>query len=98
MRAFEPFNKRYRWNHPEDMKTIIDYLETKGKINIEYRLLEDMYYDYSDSVACGWRCVDDISLEQFAEFLSRVELTPGGYKYIHEYDFEDEDDEEFNMV
>lgn len=22
MRAFEPFNKRYRWNHPEDMKTI----------------------------------------------------------------------------
>ena len=89
MRAFEPFNKRYRWNHPEDMKTIIDYLETKGKINIEYRLLEDIYYDYSDSVACGWRCVDKDSLIEFAEYLSHCELTNGGYKYIHEYDFED---------
>lgn len=40
MIAFEPFNKKYKWNHPEDMKTIIDYLETRGKINIEYILLE----------------------------------------------------------
>ena len=94
MRAFEPFNKRYRWNHPEDMKTIIDYLETKGKINIEYRLLEDMYYDYSESVACGWRCVDDISLEQFAEFLSRVELTRGGYRIVSDGGYEDYDDED----
>ena len=94
MRAFEPFNKRYRWNHPEDMKTIIDYIETKGKINIEYRLLEDLYYDYSDSVACGWRCVDDDSLSQFAEYLTHVELRPGGYKYknFDDYDYDEDDD------
>lgn len=94
MRAFEPFNKRIKYNHPEDMKTIIDYLETKGKINIEYRLLEDLYYDYSDSVACGWRCVDAISLEQFAEFLSRVELTRGGYRIVDDYSYDDDYDEE----
>lgn len=94
MRAFEPFNKRYRWNHPEDMKTIIDYLENKGKINIEYRLLEDLYYDYSDSVACGWRCVDATSLEQFADFLSRVELTRGGYRIVDDSSYEDYDEED----
>ena len=92
MRAFEPFNKRYKWKHPEDMKTIIDYLETEGKINIEYRFLEDMYYDYSDAVGCGWRCVDIISLEQFAEFLSRVEITRGGYRIVDDPSYDDYDD------
>ena len=95
MRAFEPFNKRYRWDHPEDMKTIIDCLETKGKINIEYRLLEDLYYDYSESVDCGWCCVDDISLEQFAEFLSRVKLTRGGYRIVDDSSYEDYDSEDY---
>ena len=32
MRAFEPFNRKYKWNRPEDMKTIIEYLESTGKI------------------------------------------------------------------
>ena len=92
MRAFEPFNKRYRWNHPEDMKNIIDYLESTGKINIEKQFLEDLYYDYSDSVACGWRCVDTQSLEEFAEYLTHVELSSGGYKYIRTVNYYDEED------
>lgn len=80
MRAFEPFNKNLRFNHPKDMKQIIEYLEATGKINIDYKFLEDLYYDYSESVCCGWRTVDVESLAQFAEFLSRVELSNGGYK------------------
>lgn len=94
MRAFEPFNKKIKFNHPEDMKQIIEYLEATGKINIEYKLLEDLYYDYSDSVACGWRTVDIRSLLEFAEYLSRVELTPGGYKLIREYWDEDDYEED----
>ena len=94
MRAFEPFNKRYRWNHPEDMMTIIEYLKTQGKIYIEYRLLEDLYYDYSDSVACGWRCVDDTSLKEFAKFLSRLELTPGGYKIVSDLSYDDYEEDD----
>lgn len=93
MRAFEPFNKKYRYNHPDDMKIIIDYLERTGKINIDYELLEDLYYDYSDSVCCGWRIVDDDSLPQFAEYLAHVELRPGGYKYIDKYEYYDEGDD-----
>ena len=93
MRAFVPFSKKYKYNHPDDMKIIIDYLERTGKINIDYELLEDLYYDYSDSVCCGWRIVDDESLSQFAEYLANVELRPGGYKYIDAYDYYDEDDD-----
>ena len=92
MRAFDPFSKKYKYNHPDDMKIIIDYLERTGKINIDYELLEDLYYDYSDSVCCGWRCVDDDSLLQFAEYLTHVELRPGGYKYIEEYTYDEDDD------
>lgn len=99
MRAFEPYRMLKKFNHPEDMKTIIEYLENTGKLNVEYRLLEELYYSYSDSVCCSWRCVDECSLKEFAEYLSHCELTNGGYRYIHEYDFdEDDDDEEFDLV
>lgn len=81
MRAFEPF-KKLKFYHSDDMKKIIEYLEATGKINIEYKLLEDLYYDYSDSVACGWRTVDAESLEQFASFLARAELTQCGYRLL----------------
>ena len=92
MRAFEPFNRKYKWDHPEDMKTIIECLEVMGRINIEKQFLEDLYYDYSDSVCCGWRSVDLVSLEEFADYLTHVELTPGGYKYIRTVNYyEDED-------
>ena len=92
MRAFEPFNKKIKFNNPEDMAKIIKYLEATGKVNIDYKLLEDLYYDYSDSVACGWRIVDEESLAQFAEFLSRVEVSPGGYRLINDNYWEDDDD------
>jgi hypothetical protein len=94
MRAFEPFNKKIKFNHPEDMKQIIEYLEATGKINIEYKLLEDLYYDYSDSVACGWRTVDARSLQEFAEYLTSVELYRGGYRYVNDYyyDYDEEED------
>ena len=85
MRAFVPFTKGYKFNHPDDMKTIIEYLEATGKINIDYKFLEELYYDYSESVSCGWRCVDCISLEEFSDYLARVELTAGGYKLVKEY-------------
>lgn len=95
MRAFEPFNRKYKWNHPEDMKTIIEYLESTGKINIDYAILEDLYYEYSDSVCCGWRVVDEDSLPQFAKYLANVELIKyGSYRYLGDYDEYDEEDED----
>ena len=91
MRAFEWTNRTPKFYHPEDMKQIIDYLKSNGKLNIELKLLEKMYYDYSETVCCSWRCVDDESLEQFAEYLSCCEITNGGYTYVREYeDYEDD--------
>lgn len=91
MRAFISNNKKYKFNHPQDMQRIINYLEENGKINIDYQHLENLYYDYSDSVCCGWRIVDDISLAQFAEFLTHVEVTRGGYILVDDY-YNEEDD------
>ena len=88
-----PLTENINGNHPEDMKTIIDYLEATGKINIEKDFLEDLYYDYSESVCCGWRCVDPVSLDEFAEYLTHVELTPGGYKYIRTVNYYDDEDD-----
>lgn len=90
MRAYERF-RMPKFNHPEDMKKIIEYLEKNGKINISYKKLEDLYYDYSDSVACGWRMVDDTSLEQFADYLERCELCRGNI-VVHEWKDYDEDE------
>ena len=61
--------KYKRFDHPEDMRKIIEYLESIGKIYITYKELEAYYYKYSDSVCCGWRIVDKDSLEEFANYL-----------------------------
>ena len=58
-----------RFDYPEDMKKIIEYLESIGKIYITYKEVEDYYYKYSDSVSCSWRIVDEDSLEEFADYL-----------------------------
>ena len=92
MRAFEPFNKCIKFNHPEDMKKIIEYLEATGKINVDYKLLEDLYYDYSDSVCCGWRTVDIESLLEFSKYLARIELYNGGYRFVTDYEYEEDED------
>ena len=81
MRAFEKF-EGLRFDHPEDMNTIIKYLEGQGRINIGYEHLENLYYDYSTSVCCGWRSVDEDSLRQFANFLTTVEVHDGYCKYV----------------
>ena len=90
MRAFEPFKNKFAFEYPEDMAKIIKYLKATGKINVDSKLLEDLYYKYSDTVACSWRIVDDESLAQFAEFLSRVELYPGGCRLTNEPYLEDD--------
>lgn len=71
---FERFSSRFnRFDYPEDMKKIIEYLESIGRLYITYQEVEDYYYRYSDSVCCGWRIVDEDSLEEFANYLENYE-------------------------
>jgi hypothetical protein len=56
------------------MDIILAYLEDKGKVNVSYKTIENLYYEYSDSVCCDWRIVDEESLEEFAEWLEEYEI------------------------
>ena len=73
MKAFERF-RATKFDHPKDMDIILAYLEDIGKVNVSYKTVENLYYEYSDSVCCGWRTVDEESLEEFAEFLEDYEI------------------------
>ena len=86
MRAFEFFISIDNFEYPEAMKKIIEYLESRGKLNADYNTLEDLYHEYSDSVGCSWRIVDDESLSEFAKFLTRVELRNGRYIVLNDWD------------
>lgn len=73
MKAFERF-RATKFDHPADMDIILAYLEDIGKVNVSYKTVENLYYEYSDSVCCSWRTVDEESLEEFAEFLEDYEI------------------------
>ena len=71
---FERFSSRFnKFDYPEDMKKIIKYLESIGRLYITYKEVEDYYYRYSSCVCCGWRIVDEDSLEEFANYLENCE-------------------------
>ena len=73
MKPFERF-RATKFDQPQDMDTILTYLEDKGKINVSYKTIEKLYYEYSDSVCCSWRIVDEESLEEFMEWLEEYEI------------------------
>jgi hypothetical protein len=71
---FERFSNRFtKFDYPEDMRKIIEYLESIGRLYITYPEIEDHYYRYSDSVCCSWRIVDEDSLKEFADYLENCE-------------------------
>lgn len=73
MKVYIP-KKEYKFNHPEDMEKILKYLKEHGEIKVTPKTIEDFYYDFSDTHCAGWLCVDDEHLEEFAEYLSEIEL------------------------
>lgn len=73
MKAFER-NKIPELSHPEDVLVVESYLKRIGKVHVSLNTLEELYYDYSESVCCGWRTVDTQSLNEFADYLESVEI------------------------
>ena len=69
MKAFE-FDPEFNPMYPHDMNKIIKYLETYGKLNVNYCTLEDLYAEFSEDIYCaGWMTVDGIILSKFAKWL-----------------------------
>ena len=75
------------FDYPEDMKKIIEYLESIGRIYITYKELEGYYYKYSESLCCSWRIVDEDSLEEFADYLEKYPS-----KMLDDYFIDEEED------
>ena len=74
MRAYIP-NKKSEFEFPEDMEKILNYLNTNGKLMVDERRVESLYEGYSEDRWCaGWIAVNEDRLEEFAEWLSNIEV------------------------
>ena len=61
--------------YPNEMRKILNYLNANGTLTVDERKLETLYEYYSEDRWCaGWMCVNDDILEDFAEWLSEVEV------------------------
>lgn len=65
----------YEFDYPEDMEKIINYLENRGKLNVNYKTLQSLYYDFSDDKYCAqWMSVDDQMLKEFMNYLESTDI------------------------
>ena len=64
-----------RFNRPEEMKKILDYLNDNGLLMCSGKTVETMYYEFSEEKYCaGWMSVDEELLEEFADWLADQEV------------------------
>ena len=61
-------------DHPADMIYIMLSLEDMGEVLVSAKMIENLYYKFSDEHCCGWRTVDEESIKEFAEWLDEIEL------------------------
>lgn len=74
MRAYIP-NAESEFEFPEDMEKILNYLNANGKLMVDERRVESLYEAYSEDRWCaGWIAVNEDRLEEFAEWLSNIEV------------------------
>lgn len=78
MRAFESYEQEYKKNlkftYPEEMKTIIDYIEKSGKCNLDYKNLEKAWYVFSEIYDATFLTPDDQFLHDFGEWLTDYDV------------------------
>ena len=73
MRAYIPNEEEFMY--PEDMELLLSYLNKNGKLMIEPHTLEEMYEGFSEERYCaGWMNITEHILEEFAEWLSEIEV------------------------
>lgn len=74
MRAYIP-NDEVEFEFPDDMEKILNYLNANGKLMINAHRVESFYEGYSEDRWCaGWMSVNDDILEDFANWLSQVDV------------------------
>lgn len=72
MRVYE---RKHDFTFPEDMKKILDYLNTYGKILVKDSTIECLYYEFCDEkYDAGWMSISNKILDEFEEWLNEYEL------------------------
>lgn len=67
--------KPVKFSYPDDMKKILEYLQLRGKLNVQPKTVESYYFDFSEENYCAsWIGVNLVTLEEFAEWLSKQEI------------------------
>ena len=74
MKVYER-NENNNFVYPEEMKLILDYLNSHGKILVKESTIEDLYFEFSDDMYCAsWMGVNEQRLEEFEDWLNELEL------------------------
>ena len=73
MKVYEKYE--YTLDYPADMDKIMSYLNEHGKLNVHAGTVERLYYEFSyERASVSWLTLDKQTLEDFAEWLSCVNL------------------------
>ena len=69
-------NETSDYRYPEDMKMILDYLNSHGKIMVKEKTIEDYYYDFcEEKYDAGWLgSITEERLEEFADWLAKKDI------------------------
>ena len=98
MFVFEPkLDKRKGFDplYPEDMETIIEYVESQGELNVDYKYLERLWEDFSSIYEAGFLQPNEQFLREFVRWITDQEIDEELVATLRLYeDDEDDDDEE----
>ena len=63
------------YDYPEEMEKILEYLNAHGELRVSGKTVERLYREFSDEIYCaGWICVNAYRLEEFADWLEKIDL------------------------
>lgn len=65
----------HKYDYPDQMEQILKYLREHGVLNVSGATVEALYYQFSaDRFCAGWVIVDEAILEEFADWLSGIDI------------------------
>ena len=62
------------FTYPDSMEQIINYLESKGKINVGYMTLEKLWYAFSETYDAQFLTPDEQLLREFTGFIKALDV------------------------
>lgn len=95
MKVFEPNipEEKYKFEYPESMRTILNYLDKNGKLNVDSHIVEKLWYAFSEIYCAQFLIPDDILLKEFVDYIRDINIEDAMnmdyYGTVHEEGFYD---------